>query len=302
MSSNQPKIDGVFRTRSLGAAASGLSDQYSDGKAARVWQLYIGESSERTEKYKNFLVNLLMDRGCKTVLDAACGTGVDSVMLLDNGFEVVSVDASDKMLKTAYKIRWDRRKEPSYDKWVIEEANWLSLDEDIEVPGSSAGFDALICMGNSFAHLPDFHGDQREQRRAIENFHSLIRPGGILVIDHRNYDNILEEGNAPKNNIYYNSKHIKSIKTSVLHVNGKPNLVTLDYEMDVSGVNAKRFDEDMGQFRLSYYPHRLEDFSGLLESVFGTSAKHSIYGDFQPLGCDRPNPAFYIHVIAKPDK
>ena len=42
------------------------------------------------------------------------------------------------------------------------------------------------------------------------------------------------------------SKHIKSIKTSVLHVNGKPNLVTLDYEMDVSGVNAKRFDEDMG--------------------------------------------------------
>ena len=42
---------------------------------------------------------------------------VDSVMLLDNGFEVVSVDASDKLLKTAYKIRWDRRKEPSYDRW-----------------------------------------------------------------------------------------------------------------------------------------------------------------------------------------
>ena len=53
----------------------GLSDQYSDGKAARVWQLYIGESSERTEKYKNFLVKLLQDRGCNTVLDVACGTG-----------------------------------------------------------------------------------------------------------------------------------------------------------------------------------------------------------------------------------
>ena len=53
----------------------GLSDQYSDGKAARVWQLYIGESSERTEKYKNFLVKLLLDRGCNTVLDVACGTG-----------------------------------------------------------------------------------------------------------------------------------------------------------------------------------------------------------------------------------
>ena len=31
-----------FRPRSLGAAAAGLSDQYSDGKAAKVWQLYIG--------------------------------------------------------------------------------------------------------------------------------------------------------------------------------------------------------------------------------------------------------------------
>lgn len=55
-------------------------------------------------------------------------------------------------------------------------------------------------------------------------------------------------------------------------------------------------------FRLSYYPHRLEDFSGLLKSVFGTSAKHSIYGDFKPLDSDQSNPAFYIHVIVKPEK
>ena len=42
---------------------------------------------------------------------------VDSVMLLDSGFEMVSADASDKMLKTAHKIRWDRRKETMFDKW-----------------------------------------------------------------------------------------------------------------------------------------------------------------------------------------
>ena len=42
---------------------------------------------------------------------------VDSVMLLDEGFKMVSSDASDKMLKEALKIRWDRRKEPAYDNW-----------------------------------------------------------------------------------------------------------------------------------------------------------------------------------------
>lgn len=40
---------------------------------------------------------------------------------------------------------------------VIEEANWLTLPEDIPKPGD--GFDAVICLGNSFAHLPDFKGN-----------------------------------------------------------------------------------------------------------------------------------------------
>ncbi len=52
-----------------------MTDQYADGKAAKVWQLYIGESSARTDIYKTFLVNLLRENGCKTVLDVACGTG-----------------------------------------------------------------------------------------------------------------------------------------------------------------------------------------------------------------------------------
>lgn len=39
---------------------------------------------------------------------------------------------------------------------VIEEANWLTLPEDIQKPRE--GFDAVICLGNSFAHLPDFKG------------------------------------------------------------------------------------------------------------------------------------------------
>lgn len=38
-------------------------------------------------------------------------------MLVEEGFEVVSVDASDKMLKYALKERWNRRKEPNFDNW-----------------------------------------------------------------------------------------------------------------------------------------------------------------------------------------
>lgn len=124
-------------------------------------------------------------------------------MLLQEGFEVVSSDASDKMLKYALKERWNRRREGAFDQWIIEEANWLNLYEDIEhVVGD--GFDAVICLGNSFAHMMDSFGDQREQKQAIKNFEKCLKPGGILLIDHRNYDRILETGSTPSKSLYYN--------------------------------------------------------------------------------------------------
>jgi glycine N-methyltransferase len=48
--------------------------------------------------------------------------------------------------------------------WVIEEANWLSLVKDLQDVVPEGGFDAVVCLGNSFAHLPDWHGDQRDHR------------------------------------------------------------------------------------------------------------------------------------------
>lgn len=74
-SSSSMSVDSVFRTRSLGVAAEGLPDQYADGKAAKVWQLYIGDTKSRTQEYKSWVVSLLKQHGVRSVLDVACGTG-----------------------------------------------------------------------------------------------------------------------------------------------------------------------------------------------------------------------------------
>ncbi|GLD56260.1 glycine N-methyltransferase isoform X1 [Lates japonicus] len=263
-------VDSVFRTRSLGVAAEGLPDQYADGKAAKVWELYIGDTQSRTQEYKSWVVSLLREQGVRRVLDVACGTGVDSIMLVEEGFNMVSVDASDKMLKYALKSRWERRKEPAFDQWVIEEANWLTLPEDIQKPGD--GFDAVICLGNSFAHLPDFKGDQSDQKLALQNIASMVRPGGILIIDHRNYDYILETGRAPQGkNIYYKSVKCQESNGTVL---------------------------PKGKFRLSYYPHRLESFKGLLNEAFNGNMEHNVFGDFKTYipGQSQP-PCYFIHAM-----
>ena len=111
---------------------------------------------------------------------------------------------------------------PSLYHLVIDEANWLHLEDDLNKEGhipKDGGFDALICMGNSFAHLPDFEGNQREHEMAINNFYKLLKPGGILMIDHRNYDYILDHGQAPSKNIYYNVSRQKTIFCFKLQTN-----------------------------------------------------------------------------------
>jgi len=295
----------VIRTRTLGTPAEGVRDQYADGKAAKVWEIFIGDKTSRTQNYKNFLVGLLRKNGCKRILDVACGTGVDSVLLLEEGFDVVSVDASDKMLKHALKKRWNRRKEAAFDNWTIEEANWLTLYDDIEQMIGD-GSDAVICLGNSFAHMLDSFGDQREQMQAIRNFEKCVKPGGLLLIDHRNYDYIINTGYTPSKCIYYNSSHMTDIKTSVLYVSGKPTLVTMDYLIDCTDYMRKEEKEEriqtedtVSEFRLSYYPHRLELFRDMLRKAFGDEADYKVYGDFKTLD-EIENPSFYIHLVQKP--
>lgn len=67
--------DNVMQSRLDGISADGVRDQYADGRAAKVWEVFIGDKSSRTDNYKNFLVELLRSRGCHRILDVACGTG-----------------------------------------------------------------------------------------------------------------------------------------------------------------------------------------------------------------------------------
>ncbi|GBP03226.1 Glycine N-methyltransferase [Eumeta japonica] len=79
-------------------------------------------------------------------------------------------------------------------------------------------------------------------------------------------------------------RHPVDIKTSVLVVRGRPELVTLDYCIDIVDNNISE--------------KKLARFTEMLDEVFDRSAVHRIYGDFRPLE-EVSSPAFYIHVLQK---
>lgn len=66
--------------------------------------MVLGKVFDKFKLLKNYLTNCFIYR-------------IDSIMLLEEGFQVTSIDASDKMLKYALKKRWARRKEEAFDNW-----------------------------------------------------------------------------------------------------------------------------------------------------------------------------------------
>lgn len=65
----------VFQTLPTGGLKVKGFDQYADGKLAKVYKEFIGDTNLRTKNYKEFLLNLFRKNGCKRILDVACGTG-----------------------------------------------------------------------------------------------------------------------------------------------------------------------------------------------------------------------------------
>ncbi|GAA2929707.1 hypothetical protein GCM10020221_26890 [Streptomyces thioluteus] len=145
---------------------------------------------KRTESEGNFFIDLLRMWGVRSVLDVATGTGFHSVRLLDAGFETVSADGSADMLERAFKNG------AQYGGHILRvvRADWRWLSRDVH-----GEYDAIVCLGNSFTHL----FSERDRRKALAEFYAMLKHDGILVLDQRNYDAMLDDRYTSKQRYYY---------------------------------------------------------------------------------------------------
>jgi SAM-dependent methyltransferase len=272
---------GTGHERAVRGTLLGVEQGYGeDPLAARVSDLYRREFvngfverwdelidwEARAKSEGHFFADVLNALGKVTVLDVATGTGFHSVRLMQAGFDVVSADGSPAMLAKA--VENGRRRGLNLK---AVHADWRELNRRID-----GKFDAIICLGNSFTHLHD----EGDRRIALAEFHVALHEDGILILDQRNYDAILDHGYTPKHRHYYCGARVTAVPEHV----------------DDGLARFKYTFPDGRVYTLNMFPLRKNYVRGLIdEAGFG---QISTYGDFLQDYRDN-DPDFFIHVAEK---
>lgn len=126
-----------------------------------------------------FLEAQFREAGVRRVLDAACGTGQHVLALAQRGYEVAGADLSLGMI--------ERARANAATAGVPARFALAGFGELARTFGGP--FDALLCLGNSLPHLLSREAVQE----ALADFAAVLRPGGLLVIQNRNYDRVWQE-------------------------------------------------------------------------------------------------------------
>ncbi len=220
----------------------------------------------RAKSEGDFFIRVLKEHGAKKVLDVATGTGFHSVQLLKAGFDVTSADGNPVMLAKAF----ENARKRGYILRAVQ-ADWRWLNRDVH-----DYYDAVICLGNSFTHLHD----ENDRRKALAEFYATLRHDGMLILDQRNYDAILDHDIEPRHDYYYCGDNVRATPE---HVDAS--LARFRYEFPGDQV-----------FHLNMFPLRKKYVRRLLREV--GFQRVTSYGDFKETYRDT-EPDFFIHVAEK---
>ncbi len=220
----------------------------------------------RAEAEGGFFIKKLKEHGAKKILDVATGTGFHSVQLLRAGFEVTSVDGSPVMLAKAF----ENARQRGHILQTIQ-ADWRFLNRSVHDL-----YDAVVCLGNSFTHLHH----ENDRRKALAEYYATLRHDGILILDQRNYDALLDKQVEPTHNYYYCGDNVSATPEHIDEA-----LARFRYN----------FNDD-SEFHLNMFPLRKAYMQRLMKEV--GFQRVTTYGDFQETYRES-EPDFFIHVAEK---
>jgi len=135
-----------------------------------------------TKQEVEFVIKIisLYTRRPNSFLDVACGSGRHDRILSQKGFSVVGIDISSNLLKLA-RLR-DRR--TTYKK-----ADMRSFDLGKQ-------FDCILSLWDAYTYL----SQPKDMRSFLNKCHKHLKPGGLIILDSRNFFKRDVEGRIEQRN------------------------------------------------------------------------------------------------------
>lgn len=138
------------------------------------------EDESRYETYKKHWEIVLQDKSVKTFLDVSIGSGNVTLPLAELGVRLYGSDLSETML-----ARCRQKAQKKNVDIEVKCCDFRSVSEQF-----SERFDCVASTGNSLPYVSN-----EDVLATLGQMDRLVKPGGYLYFDVRNWDKILRERN-----------------------------------------------------------------------------------------------------------
>ncbi len=188
------------------------------------------------EGQRSFIKNILKNINKPRILDIGCATGSLLISLCNDIIGGIGIDLDDKMIDLA------NQKVISLN--IKDKVEFLMHDmKDIAYNLFNTKFDAILCLGNTLAHLLK----ENELKSYFSQVKNLLKENGIILIQIINYDKVVNENikSLPvieneyvkfERYYFYNEERLINFKTKLLD---KKNNLIIENEVLLNPIRKK---------------------------------------------------------------
>ncbi len=184
-----------------------------------------------------------------TAADIGCGSGLDTIALASLGYKATGFDISEGMIELAAKNARKNRVKPEFKKISLNRLNRSEFNK----------YDLVISLGNALANM-----NEAVLKKTLSNINSMLKSGGLAVIQILNYNKILKEKTTvigsktiEDNTIIRFYDYLpESISFNILQLNNKNPLISSLYKTEIypyKKTELTRYFKEAGLLNMKAY-------------------------------------------------
>ena len=223
-----------------------------------------------------FLRRVLRGRTNARVFDGGSALGCEAALLTKAGFKVVANEIDSRLARRA-------RSTLEAMKLSIE---MTAIDwRDLRTTFAEKSFDVCLLIGNSLGLLSRVE----DRHLAVSNMFELLKPGGMFIVDQRNYEYMFSQRDAVLGGSFQYSGRVMYCERAIV---GRPTII------EAERVRMSCFDKYTGRAlgHFDVHPFREGELRGLLQhcgfegldEFFDFRERAAEHWDFQTMVARKP--------------